>query len=349
MALSIGVLAAGLLGLGACATGSQIGVGGGDDGAATSGSANGPSTGSGSTASGSCSGSLTSCSGACVDTESDPAHCGDCATVCGATEVCSGGSCMAECPGSTKKCGAACVDTATSAAHCGACDAPCPDVANAGETCAASTCGFTCDMGFGDCNGVASDGCETPTTADPLHCGSCSGVCGVVPNGAPGCASSMCGVGACNPGFGDCDMLVANGCEVDTNTTFAHCGTCNHACVGTQTCVGGTCMNAPVLVGQYTLGAGPAWGTNPPTQTCQEACAIIFGGAAAQYSCSITPASVTHTAWVDGYADLSHCQGNTPVAENYKANTSYNCGSFGCSYSAWVTDNCPSSVNYCFM
>ena len=38
----------------------------------------------------------------------------------------------------------------------------CPDLQNAAETCAADACAIaSCDDGFGDCNGVVDDGCET--------------------------------------------------------------------------------------------------------------------------------------------------------------------------------------------
>jgi hypothetical protein len=57
---------------------------------------------------------------------------------------------------------------------------------------------------------------------------------------------------------------------------------------------------------------------------------------------------INNMAWADGYADLAHCPGGTPVAQNYKLNSSYDCGVFGCAYSAYVTDNCPSATNYCF-
>ena len=36
----------------------------------------------------------------------------------------------------------------------------------------------TCAPGLSDCNGSFADGCETPTTGNPLHCGSCEEVCG---------------------------------------------------------------------------------------------------------------------------------------------------------------------------
>ncbi len=42
---------------------------------------------------GSCECPVAQCGGQCVDTDSDPAHCGDCDWVCGPTETCDSGSC----------------------------------------------------------------------------------------------------------------------------------------------------------------------------------------------------------------------------------------------------------------
>jgi len=40
-----------------------------------------------------CKTGLTSCGGTCVDTSTDPSHCGGCGTVCPSGEPCSGGTC----------------------------------------------------------------------------------------------------------------------------------------------------------------------------------------------------------------------------------------------------------------
>jgi hypothetical protein len=105
-----------------------------------------------------------------------------------------------------------------------------------------------------------------------------------------------------------------------------------------------------VLVGHFAVSDGPHWTTNPPTYSCRQACALLFGGAASNYRCSVNPTSITGTAWADGYADTSHCgaSGGTPVADNWKVGTNYNCGSAACSFSAYVSDHSCSSVNYCY-
>ncbi len=130
-----------------------------------------------------------------------------CATVraCGAGSTC---------------CGTSCVNTQTDAMNCGACGTAVPT----GSTC---------------CNGAVVN---LQTSAS--NCGACGTTC-TVPNATAACVAGRCGVGTCNAGFADCDMDPANGCEVNTNTTAAHCGRCGNVCPATSnstpTCAMGTC------------------------------------------------------------------------------------------------------------
>jgi hypothetical protein len=95
--------------------------------------------------------------------------------------------------------------------------------------------------------------------------------------------------------------------------------------------------------------SGPSYLTNPPTYACVDACALLFGGTSGQYSCSTTndPTTINHLASVDGWGDNSHCGGNY-VADTYKLNTNYNCGSSDCAFSAYVMDHSCAAINYCF-
>lgn len=120
----------------------------------------------------------------------------------------------------------------------------------------------------------------------------------------------------------------------------------------------GYALAADPLVGSYTVQQGPEWTTSPPTYTCLEGCAAVFGGQGAHYSCSTDSGTINHQAWVSTYGGSPHCQygGGTPVAENYKSCETYS--EFNCE-SAYVQDNCyqpgtyedpsgSSSINYCF-
>ncbi len=104
-----------------------------------------------------------------------------------------------------------------------------------------------------------------------------------------------------------------------------------------------------VLAGSYAVNEGPLW-TTPGLvpYSCQEACALQFGGHAAQYECSTVPGEVNRRAFYSGYADGDYCQGEG-LGDDFKLGDVYNCGQFGCAYSAFVTDNCgDESVNYCW-
>ncbi|MDO9022186.1 MAG: hypothetical protein Q7V43_34985, partial [Myxococcales bacterium] len=103
-----------------------------------------------------------------------------------------------------------------------------------------------CRAGFGDCNGMAADGCEVNVRGSNVnHCGGCGVVCRF-PNAAATCATGVCALGACNAGFADCDGNPANGCEVNLNTDNANCGRCSvtgnpATCAAGQVCTSGVC------------------------------------------------------------------------------------------------------------
>ena len=96
-------------------------------------------------------------------------------------------------------------------------------------------CGEAC-VGAATC---MSAQCIDPQT-DPRNCGGLRQQCRA-PNGTAGCVAGVCTVGSCNTIFANCDGNVANGCEVDTWNTDAHCGGCNRPCSAGQSCREGVC------------------------------------------------------------------------------------------------------------
>ena len=148
-----------------------------------------------------CPDGVTPCDNECVDYDTDPEHCGDCATICATTDpgevgVCDGACGAADCPEHhwnldgqpANGCEYACVlagaeacnqadddcdgatdedfDLDTSLVHCGACDAPCDPEHAEDFACVAGVCTIlTCEVGFKNINGDAEDGCETPYVA----------------------------------------------------------------------------------------------------------------------------------------------------------------------------------------
>jgi Lamin Tail Domain/Stigma-specific protein, Stig1/Putative metal-binding motif len=216
------------------------------------------------------------------DTQSDPAHCGDCTTTCSyanATPLCISGGCQM-----------------------GACSTGFGNVDGSD----ANGCEYTCPVSppvAEVCNGVDDncDGDEDETfdfNNDPAHCGDCTTTCSYA-NATALCVSGTCQMGACDSGFGNTDSNVTNGCEypcpvsppvaevcngVDDNCdgnedeTFdlqadpAHCGNCTTTCSyanATALCVSGTCQ-----MGACNAGFGNADGSS--ANGCE--CTKLNGG-----------------------------------------------------------------------
>jgi hypothetical protein len=127
--------------------------------------------------------------------------------------------------------------------HCSACNSVCAPP-NATALCNNGTCEIDqCDAGFSDCDMSSNNGCEVETRSSINDCGSCGDAC-IIPNGTPICRSGVCEIGACDPGFGDCDGFVSNGCEQSLDT-LVHCGACNQACTAQNAstqCNAGSCQ-----------------------------------------------------------------------------------------------------------
>src|SRR5690606_26619667 len=108
--------------------------------------------------------------------------------------------------------------------------------------CSTGTCRTaSCASGFGDCDGVDANGCET-STRTLTDCGSCDAPCARV-NASESCASGTCMIAACDSGFANCDGQDTNGCETSL-TTLTSCGTCGAPCSrpnATAECSTGSC------------------------------------------------------------------------------------------------------------
>jgi cysteine-rich repeat protein len=110
----------------------------------------------------------------------------------------------------------------------------------------------------------------------------------------------------------------------------------------------GSPASGQALVGSFLVQDGPDWQVNPQSVSCLEACAIVFGGGASGYACSTSDSSIDHLAYLSGWGDETYCF--TPAAEDYSLGTDYDCGSVGCSYSAYVDDHCEmGETNYCWL
>jgi hypothetical protein len=117
------------------------------------------------------------CDDACVNVETDPAHCGGCGLACEPGLFCRIGWC-GPCDIGLTQCGEACVDLQSDPAHCGGCGTVCQfqQQCTVGEGCAPglSVCGDAC----------------VNTQIDRDHCGSCGNSCGA--DFAVSCVNGTC-------------------------------------------------------------------------------------------------------------------------------------------------------------
>ncbi len=149
----------------------------------------------------------TLCGSSCVDTTSDADHCGNCTTVCppppsNGTAVCASSACTIACGAGYHACGAQCLANA-STGSCGASCTPCAPPANAVSTCDGTRCGYGCLPGWGDCDGVTTNGCERALNT-ASNCGACGVACGAsapvcLPSGASFACATSCTPGPCAP------------------------------------------------------------------------------------------------------------------------------------------------------
>lgn len=123
------------------------------------------------------------------------------------TEASSGGACpsnecpdgRATCPNNPHPCA---VDLSSDDDNCGACGVVCQRGSTETRStmrCASGECQLVCEPDFGDCNGLADDGCEVWLKTDKKNCGACGNVCDVCTNGTCGCPAgeTLCPDGAC--------------------------------------------------------------------------------------------------------------------------------------------------------
>jgi hypothetical protein len=101
-------------------------------------------------------------------------------------------------------------------------------LANAVPVCVGGSCAISaCNSGYGDCDGAASDGCESNLMTDSGHCGSCTLDCDA---SLDVCTHSACSFGSCGAPFDRSRCLAPRG---DTTTA----GACAFAAAGCTTAV----------------------------------------------------------------------------------------------------------------
>jgi hypothetical protein len=156
------------------------------------------------------------------------------------SQSCMGGTCVPSCTNGMQ-------DGTETDVDCGGSCSPC----NLGQGCLSagdcypntqcSTGQCTCGPGQLDCNGNSVDGCEVNPTNNASNCGACNVVCSL-PNTMAVCAMSQCQVGPCSAGYGNCNGLTVDGCEVYTAGDNNNCGSCGLICPNPQNCINSVCQ-----------------------------------------------------------------------------------------------------------
>ena len=181
----------------------------------------------------SCPEEQSSCDAECVDTGSDPRHCGGCGDRCLAGSVCSSGRCAMVGDCNQTPC--------IGASYCDAVSGLCLPRCTRDEDCLIA--GSGCEVGSGTCvcppqRHVCAMANSCARDDSPAHCGHRCEPCPTDPNGVPTCDGTSCGL-ACNPGFHLCNGACVRDDEVE------HCGTRCEPCPGTAdgfaTCDGASC------------------------------------------------------------------------------------------------------------
>ena len=223
----------------------------------------------------------TVCDGGCIDTQTEPNHCGTCGTNCGScsnactgTQVCGGGTCRAQCPTGFTDCDGVCREAQVDPRNCGACGTSCA----AGQVCSAGMCVTECPMGQTSCAGACRD-----TRTSRQHCGACNNACASGPNGTAYCAAGQCRL-RCAAGTGDCDGVGSNGCEQDVRSNPRACGVCDSGCAAGVACIDGQCDGMRCPPGRVDCDAIPTNGCEAEVRTdarncggCGASCAPASG------------------------------------------------------------------------
>ena len=183
----------------------------------------------------------TQCGVECVDTTTDPRHCGGCGTTCATGAACVAGMCKSSCPTGQVSCGGTCIDPTSNPQHCGAsgaCDmATGGAVCAPGQVCNAGACATVCAANLVNCGGA----CVDPATNNKF-CGA-TGACGGDAGGSAGAAcgaGKVCAAGVCAE---SCPPSQPTACPAaaptycaNTMTDTSNCGACGTQCNAGQQC-----------------------------------------------------------------------------------------------------------------
>lgn len=138
-----------------------------------------------------------------------------------------------------------CVNTGTDPSNCGSCGNRC-NLPNATAGCSGGSCTVSsCNSGWGNCDGSATNGCETNLNTSNSHCGACGRAC------APGqsCSGGSC-ISSGPPNDTRAGATVIN-MSVQQSLLSANTSTANNNTTGNCGCTSGR-----DVFFQFTIAAG---------------------------------------------------------------------------------------------
>jgi len=192
-----------------------------------------------------CPSGQTLCGSQCLDTTSDPAHCGSCQACPLADMICASSTCV--CAPAYHLCNGLCSSNLSpyscGTTSCTLCETPYNGTSN---NCTDAGCG-TCAPTYTLCNANTPDAACVSFATDTTNCGACGTVCRVPDAGGEATCSGTppaCGM-TCNTGLTACPPVLPIGC-VNVLNDIHNCGGCSRKCPahdgGTAaTCIDGGC------------------------------------------------------------------------------------------------------------